>query len=1018
MPDTNVSGLASGIDWANIVSQLMEIERQPILRIQNKQSEFEQKLKLWQDINSQLTSLRSAADTLRNEESWAKFSSTLTSSSSSVDAEDILSASTTDEAAPGNYDIIVNQVARKEKLSSQSFSDNQTALNLSGDLLVNGQLVSISTTDTLRNIRDKINAVNSGDHASEVTATILESGENDFRLIVSSDENGADGFNLLSADNGTLLQDLGLADTTTQLRHTTSDGARSNAFSSANVSIASLLGLTNAQSATVQIGGENVTIDLAADSLVDIANTIDGTAGLSASVISEENASGEMEYRLDVSGSTQFTDSNNILETLGFLEHNHSNIAEIHGSDIANVQVSDGMAISETTTFGNIDTGSGANNVTNGDTISISGTDHNGNAVSSTFTIDDTSARTVGDFLTEIENTFGNVDAYISDGTDGFTAGTLVMEDLEAGESQLSLSVTANNEGGGTLDFGTMTASTEGRSMQLQAGQDSRIQVDGVNITKSGNTIADVIEGVTLNLNSADPGTTITLGINRDTEAIKKDVNTFITAYNKIMGTIGEQFSYSEEEGTGGILFGDGTLRSVQASIRNPIVEPVADVNANYSTLAMVGIHLDNESNLSMDEGEFLTELQTNFYDVKKLFVGTGTSANSQIQYVTHSRDTENGIYDVNITQAATKGQVTGTVDLSGGIGSQQTLQVTSDGGTADFTFDAGTDIDSIVAAISSEFDTDYTQTLLEATGHNEIGGSPITANTTLDQIDTTGTGANDISDGDSIGITGTTRNGTVVSTSFTITDRTTQTVGDLLSEIENTFNGSVTASVDSNGQIQVVDNISGKSQLSMTLTYTGSGSLAFDTMDETVTGRYSMDLSASKTANGELQITNNSYGSSEFTVTADAGLGLADGTYAGQDVAGTINGESATGKGQTLTGDDGNLTTDGLVIDYTGTATGDVGDITLSYGAGELMYQELYNVVDIYDGYVSQKIDSLNDSIRRFDGDIEQKEYQVELKRQSLMKQFMAMESTIGGLNAQSSWLQSQLNGLMVGYL
>ncbi|MCF7802885.1 MAG: flagellar filament capping protein FliD [Candidatus Marinimicrobia bacterium] len=1018
----SVSGLASGFDWANIVAQLMEIERTPIRRIERKQSEYEAKINLWQDINSQITNLRSSADTLRTADAFNKFNSSL-SSSSSTDAEDLLSISTSEDASVGSYDITINQVALKQKISSQSFTEKDTALNLSGEILINGSVVSVNTTDTLQNIKNKINTANSGSTASDVTATILETADNDFRLVLTSDNSGRDGFDLLAADNTTLLQDMGLVDSTSSLRFQTSDGAKSNEFSNANTAVADVLGLSNAQSGSVTIGGQAISIDLASDSLVDIANAIDGAAGLSASVVTEENDAGDTVYRLDVSGSTSFTDSNNILQTLGFVENGFSSIAEIHASDTAlqATSVAGGGAVTSATTFGEIDTGVDANDVTNGDTISISGTDHSGNTVSGTFTIADTSTDTIGDFLSEIESTFGGsgaVDAYISDGTDGFTAGTLVVEDQVSGDSQLSVDITSNNEGGGSLDFGTVSVDTEGRAMELQSGTDASLNVDGVTITRSDNTITDVIEGVTLDLLSADSGTSMDLSIGRDTEAITKEVNKFISNYNKVMGTISQQFSYSEEDGTGGMLFGDGTLRSVQSDVRNIIIQQVENVAEDFSTFGMVGINLDNEGQLSLDKTEFTAALQNNFNDVQRLFIGDGTSENSQLRYINHTRDTNAGVYEVNITQAATKAEVQGIANLSTGLTSQQTITLEEGTATAALTFDAGTDIDAIVAALNSEFDTAYQEAFTEATGHLNTSGSAITSSTTLNEIDTTGTATNDLSDGEKITFTGTARNGDTVSGSFEFTDITTQTVGDILSTIENAYNDNVTASVDSNGQIQIEDDSAGPSQLSISLAYDGSGSLAFDTLASTVTGRYRMDLEASKSSGGELDISHGSYGSNSFTVTADAEFGITDGVYTGQDVAGTINGEAATGDGQVLTGDEGESNVEDLTIEYTGTTTGAVGNLTLTYGISELMYQELYNVVDIYDGYVSQKIDSLQDSIKDFDADIEDKEGRLEIKRRELVRKFLSMESTISGLNAQSNWLQSQLNGLLTQYL
>jgi len=1022
MPVTSVSGLGSGIDWQSIVDQLMQIEHQPINRIQQRQSEYKQKVKLWQDINTKITTLRSASETLRSSDAFAKFSSSL-SSSSSTKPEDKLNVSLDDNAAPGTYDITINQVAQKQKISSKSFSTKDESLNLSGEMLINGQVISIDTTDTLQNIRTKINNANSGENATKVSASILQSSDNDFRLVLTSEESGSEGFDLLAGDGNSLIQDLGLTSSTTSLRTQTSDGAKSDGFQNASEAVGSALGLSNAQSGTVQIGGQAINIDLSTDSLVDIAGKIDAATGLSASVVSEEDSDGNTVYRVDVSGSTDFVDSNNILQTLGFVENTFQDINEVHSSDVANsaTAAAGGGAITSASTFGSINTGSDSNDITNGDTISITGTDHNGNAINSTFTITDKATNTVNDFLTNIENAFGgsgNVDVYISDGTDGNTSGTLVLQDLVAGDSQMTIDVVSNNEGGGTLNFGTMAAATEGRSMELQAGQNASLSVDGVVISRSSNTINDAIEGVNLDVLSADTGTTVTVNVSRDVAAIKKEVNRFISAYNDINATIGQQFRFSEENGPGGPLFGDGTLRSVQNDIRNVIVQQVQNITGSYTTLGMVGINLDNEGKLSLDDSTFTDAIQTNFQDVQDLFIGTGTSANSQIQYITHSRDTNDGIYDVNITQAATKASVTGTTDLSGGLTAAGAMQLMAGSSTASFNFNADDSLDTIIAAMNSEFNTAYTEALSESLGHSDLSGSAVTGATTLDQIDTAGSGTNDLAADESIGITGTTRSGATVSATFSLSDPATQTVGDLLQSIEDTFNGKVTASVDSTGKIQLEDNTSGTSQLGLTLTYNGAGSLAFGTMDESIKGRYQMELTASKSASNELVISNDNYGSSSFDVTADAPFGITSGNYSGVDVAGTINGESATGKGQVLTGDSGQANIDGLVVRYAGSAIGNVGNMTVSYGVGELMYQDLYNVVDIYDGYVSQKINSLNDSIRNFDDDISQKESQLEIKRQNLVKQFLAMESTVSGLNAQSNWLAGQLNGLMTKYM
>jgi len=119
--------------------------------------------------------------------------------------------------------------------------------------------------------------------------------------------------------------------------------------------------------------------------------------------------------------------------------------------------------------------GTFGNNITTGDTITISGTKHDGTAITTTaFSI--TKADQLdkaGGFLETIENLYGGagvVDAYVSDGTDGNIAGQIVIEDLTAGDSQISLSLSANNQGGGTLDLSADIVLGDGITLTLGAG--------------------------------------------------------------------------------------------------------------------------------------------------------------------------------------------------------------------------------------------------------------------------------------------------------------------------------------------------------------------------------------------------------------------------------------------------------------------------------------------------------------------------------------------------------------------
>ncbi len=157
----------------------------------------------------------------------------------------------------------------------------------------------------------------------------------------------------------------------------------------------------------------------------------------------------------------------------------------------------------------------------------------------------------------------------------------------------------------------------------------------------------------------------------------------------------------------------------------------------------------------------------------------------------------------------------------------------------------------------------------------NTAGGSPITAATVWDAID----GAN-VQDGTTIDISGFNHNGIAVGPdTYTIADASTETVQDLLDQIETSFGGTVTATIDTAGRITVTDNASGASQLAMSLAVTNQpgGSLNLGAVTAMTTTSVNLGDGITMTFNdsGSAQLTTNDI----FTVN-----GYAVGYYRGND--------------------------------------------------------------------------------------------------------------------------------------
>lgn len=78
---------------------------------------------------------------------------------------------------------------------------------------------------------------------------------------------------------------------------------------------------------------------------------------------------------------------------------------------------------------------------------------HDGTPVNYIYTISDITTDTVDGLLTGLESNFG----LGASGTTIDSNGKIAISDTFSGDSQLSITLTENNEGGGSLNFGTIT---------------------------------------------------------------------------------------------------------------------------------------------------------------------------------------------------------------------------------------------------------------------------------------------------------------------------------------------------------------------------------------------------------------------------------------------------------------------------------------------------------------------------------------------------------------------------------
>src|SRR5262249_1006411 len=144
-----------------------------------------------------------------------------------------------------------------------------------------------------------------------------------------------------------------------------------------------------------------------------------------------------------------------------------------------------------------------------------------------------------------------------------------------------------NNTDAAGLSQLAFDASTGGVSNLTQtiAPRDAKIAIDGIAVTSPTNQISSAIEGLTLNLTQAEPGTVATVSVARDVSTPMAALNGFVKAYNDASTTLATLSAYDPSTRTGAVLQGDATLIMVQSQLRSTLSSAVANAGG-YASLS------------------------------------------------------------------------------------------------------------------------------------------------------------------------------------------------------------------------------------------------------------------------------------------------------------------------------------------------------------------------------------------------------------------------------------------------
>ena len=158
---------------------------------------------------------------------------------------------------------------------------------------------------------------------------------------------------------------------------------------------------------------------------------------------------------------------------------------------------------------------------------------------------------------------------------------------------------------------------------ETQSARDAAFTVDGIAITRPGNVVSDVIDGVTLTL-KAESAAPVTVTVARDTGSAQTALQNFVKAYNDLNKSIGDA------TGKGRQLQGDAGVLGFQQRVRNAVGSFYGSTSSAYRSLSALGLTFQLDGTLAFDSTKLAAALDADSAGALATITGAGSAAQAQ----------------------------------------------------------------------------------------------------------------------------------------------------------------------------------------------------------------------------------------------------------------------------------------------------------------------------------------------------------------------------------------------------
>ncbi len=578
--------VGSGLNTTQIIDALVAAEQEPQEALVNSQKEEASvSISSFGSVRQNLTDFKSTMSAMNGVTGMS-----LTQAGSSV------TATIRDDAKVDQFSssFEVSQIAQAHTLVFDGFTSESANVGSgtltfefgswsSGSFIVNSEVTGGSVaiengSDTLAEVKDAINAANIG-----VTASILKQSDSNFALVLKSEEGAQNAMRISSGSSKTVSQ------TTAGVEGSTAEVQSVAGFTSSDISALS------GKTLFLHDGTNSLSVEFssAPSNLAAVVSAITSTSGYSDMNFAVTAGTNALTLTYDSSDGNVDLSSVSVLSTGGPDDSNLYYITNFDTSGTSAFNPASGLSVSQTTQGV---TGSTA------EIQSVAG-----------FTASDISTLSgktlfFHDGTNDLSVSFSSTPADLAAVVSAITSATGYSDmnfTVSAGSNALTLTYDASDGDVALANVGYLD------TVESVSASDASLSIDGVSVTRTSNTITDLIDGVTLTLNSTTSSAEIISG-NWDSSNALLALQVFVDQMNSSISTLKALTDRGSSTSDPGALAGDplaSYLLKQLTSLTTQAIEGYADESIYLTNF---GVLTELDGSLSIDEDKFKSYFSEN----------------------------------------------------------------------------------------------------------------------------------------------------------------------------------------------------------------------------------------------------------------------------------------------------------------------------------------------------------------------------------------------------------------------